>query len=189
MIDSFERMIHIIISNSIGAIRFSEKDAEFNYFRVILSVLDPYIRKYKNVAYYRLTDKDKSIVLAKIIKSMNVNGVPVTTFFSDVIKSLNDLSNFEKNQMFIEFLAKEIFGCYDKNRNNNGEIYKTPYLFYINMDGEKDYFEPEKPSKLFIKLNKSKGQEADKLAIYDHFLDLKRKERFGVLSTQRVVTT
>ena len=41
---------------------------------------------------------------------------------------------------FCELMAKDIFGCFDKNRDDgNGGFYKTDRLYCVNNDGERDY--------------------------------------------------
>ena len=49
---------------------------------MFLKTFAPYIEEYKNVPYERLTEKDQSVALARIIKKLYCNGVLVTEFFS-----------------------------------------------------------------------------------------------------------
>lgn len=172
----------MVIDNTCAIIKYSRPGVEFQYLKLFVQALEGYILEYKNVDYDKLTDKDKSIALARIIKAMEVNGRPVTDFFKKVLAKWEDKENFEKNQLFAEFMAKEIFGCYDKNRDSNGEFYKSPYLFCILKNNKKDYFEPEKPSALEININKLKGKTTEKIALYDYFSKMKRQEQSGILT-------
>ncbi len=171
------------INSDCAFIKFAKVGVDFQYFKLFLQTVEPYILEYKNVEYDKLTDKDKSIVLAKIIKSMYVNGRPVTEFFRTTIDKWNDKENFEKNQLFVEFMAREIFGCYDKSRDEYNSFYQTPYLFYIEKsNGTKDYFEPKKVSGLEMKLNKLKGKSSLEAEWYEYYLKLRNMEKHGTLS-------
>ena len=106
----------MIISLSNPIIAYSKKGDDFKYERLFIQTVRKYIIEHKNTEYDRLTDKDKSIVLARLIKNMYVNGVPVVEFFKEQIAEWSDKDNFEKNKLVIEMISSEIFGCYDKNR-------------------------------------------------------------------------
>ncbi len=102
---------------------------------------------------------------------MEVNGYPVTVFFQNVLKKWDDKENFKKNQLFAEFLAKEIFACYDVNRGEGFEFYKSEFLIYIRNNTQCDYFEPPKPSLIESKFNKN----TVKVKLYEFFTDMKKK--------------
>lgn len=173
----------MIINSDCAFIKFAKAGVDFQYLKLFLQTVEPYILEYKNVEYDKLTDKDKSIVLARIIKSMYVNGHPVTEFFRSTIDKWEGKDNFEKNQLFVEFMAKEIFGCYDKSRNEHNSFYKSPYLFYIEKStGGKDYFEPKKVSGLELKLNKIKGKSSLESEWYEYYLKLRNDEKRGTLA-------
>lgn len=173
----------MIINPDCAIIKYSKVGVDFQYFRLFIQTVEPYILDYKNVEYDKLTDKDKSIILARIIKSMEVNGRPVTEFFKSTLEKWKDKENFDKNQLFVEFMAKEIFGCYDQNRKNGNSLYKSPYLFYIVApDGSKDYFEPIKPSTFEMKINKLKGKTTSEMEWYEHYEKLRRMEKHGTLA-------
>ena len=172
----------MVIDNTCAIIKYSRPGVEFQYLKLFIQTLEEYILEYKNVDYDKLTDKDKSVALARIIKAMEVNGRPVIEFFKQILAKWEDKDNFEKNQLFVEFMAKEIFGCYDKNREENGEFYKSTYLFCILKNNKKEYFEPVKPSALEININKLKGKTTEKIDLYDYYSRMKRKEQSGILS-------
>ena len=174
------------VNQDCAIIKYAGPDTEFKYFKLFIQTVEPYILDYKNVEYDKLTDKDKSVSLARIIKSMEVNGQPVTVFFADILKKWEEKDNFEKNQLFVEFMAKEIFGCYDKARAINDKFYKSPYIFSIVTDGEKDYFEPKKPSLFDVKINKIKGKTTEEIEMYEYFLKLKQQEKRGMLLRYRM---
>ena len=170
----------MIVNTDSAIIKYSRQGIDFHYLKLFIQTTEKYILEYKNVEYDKLTDKDKSVALARIIKSMEVNGKPVTVFFADVLKKWEDKENFEKNQLFVDFMAQEIFGCYDRNRDRHGEFYETPYLFYIIKDGKRDYFEPPKPSKA---LGIFRSGSSDEAKLHEYFEKLKRQEARGTLPT------
>ena len=172
----------MIINSDCAIIKYSKIGVDFQYFKVFIQTVESYILGYKNVDYDKLTDKDKSIILARIIKSMEVNGRPVTEFFKLTLDKWQDKENFEKNQLFVEFMAKEIFGCYDKNRTKDGSFYKSPYLFYIVLsDNSKDYFEPKKLSAIEMKINKLKGKTTPEMEWYEYYAKMRNMEKHGTL--------
>ena len=161
----------MVVNTECAIIKFARVGSDFQYLRLFIQTVEKYILEYKNVEYDKLTDKDKSIVLARIIKSMEVNGYPVTVFFEDVLKKWADKENFEKNQLFAEFMAQEIFASYDVNKGENLEFFKSEFLFYIRNNMSCDYFEPEKPSLMESKFNKNTA----KVKQYEYFVEMKKK--------------
>lgn len=174
----------MIISMSNPIIAYSEKGTDFKYERLFLQVMKPYILEFKNAEYDKLTDKDKSVALARIIKSMSVNGVPVTDFFKEQIAEWSDKENFEKNRLVILMIAKEIFGCYDRNcMNSDGDFYKSPYLFSIsNSIGNDEYFEPEKSGGFKNKFGKLFGKKDSTDDYYSYFLFMRKQLAEGKLT-------
>ncbi len=164
-------------------IKYSAKGVDFQYERLFIQTVNKYILMYKNAEYEKLTDKDKSIALARVIKMMEVNFVPVTQFFAEDLAKWSDKENFEKNLLFINLMSREIFGCYDKNRlDKNGDFYRSPYLFCVVCDGEKDYFEPPKPTSLQLKMNSLTGKNSELIEYYNVYMTLKQKEAARTLS-------
>lgn len=73
-------------------------------------------------------------------KKMEVNDVPVQQFFHEELEKWSEHTNYEKILRLCELMAKDIFGCFDKNRDDgNGGFYKTDRLYCVNNDGERDY--------------------------------------------------
>lgn len=169
----------VVVNTDCAIIKYARVGTEFQYFKLFLQTVSEYIIQYKNVEYDKLTDKDKSVVLARIIKSMEVNGYPVTTFFEKVLAKWKDKENFEKNQLFVEFMAKEIFSCYDKNKGEDTEFFQSEFLFYIVKGRERDYFEPPKPSLMESKFSKN----TPKVKLYEYFLNMKKRNDAGLLTS------
>ena len=72
---------------------------------------------------------------------MEVNGVPVQQFFKDDLDSWTNLPNEKRVNNLIELMAKDIFCCFDKNRDlPNGDFCRVDRLYCVNNDGERDYF-------------------------------------------------
>ena len=121
-------------------IKYSEKGKDFAYDRLFYATLDKYIREYKNVRLGDLTEKDASICLARIIRKMEVNNVPVQQFFKDDLDSWDDLSNHQRVRKMCELIAKDIFCCFDKNRYDaDGNFARVDRIYCIKNDGERDY--------------------------------------------------
>jgi hypothetical protein len=171
----------MIVSLSNPIIAYSEKGVDFKYERLFLQLMKQYIFDFKNADYEKLTDKDKSIALARIIKAMVINGIPATEFFREQIDQWSDKENFEKNRLVIDLMAREIFGCYDKNRfTADGDFYKSPYIFAIMVPSGFDYFEPEKPAGMKNKLGKMFGKKdlsEEYYSYYNHMKKLLEKGR------------
>ena len=178
----------MIISNDLPVIKYAKRKIDFQYFRLFLTVTEPYIVEYKNVAFENLTEKDQSIALARIIKRMQVNGIAVTEFFKDYLAAINDRDNYIKNCMFVEFMAREIFGCYDLNRYLNGQFYKSPYLFCVVNGNKKDYFEVEKPKGEFKKPYLIDNFTINFVEIYQYYQYLKKHDKLGTLVKTPIYT-
>ena len=177
----------MIIDNNLAIIKYSREGVEFQYLKLFIQTVREYIIAYKNVEYDKLTDKDKSIALARIIKAMEVNGQPVTVFFKEVLKQWEDKDNFEKNKLFIEYMAKEIFACYDKNISKNGDFYKSRYLFTIIKKNKREYFEPARLSSMEVKMRMLRGKSLEENGIYEYYLLLRRQEKYGTLPKVKII--
>ena len=129
------------INTDNAIIKFSEKGKPFPYDKIFYETANKYILEYKNARIEKLTEKDASICLARIIRKMEVNGVPVQQFFKDDLDSWTDLPNEKRVNNLIELMAKDIFCCFDKNRDlPNGDFCRVDRLYCVNNDGERDYF-------------------------------------------------
>ena len=114
-------------------IKFSGKGKPFQYDKLLYATLNEYILDYKNARLDKLTDQDASICLARIIRKMEVNDVPVQQFFHEELEKWSEHTNYEKILRLCELMAKDIFGCFDKNRDDgNGGFYKTDRLYCVN---------------------------------------------------------
>ena len=67
-------------------IKFSGKGKPFQYDKLLYATLNEYILDYKNARLDKLTDQDASICLARIIRKMEVNDVPVQQFFHEELE-------------------------------------------------------------------------------------------------------
>ena len=129
------------INTENAIIKFSEKGKPFPYDKIFYETANKYILEYKNARIDKLTEKDASICLARIIRKMEVNGVPVQQFFKDDLDSWTNLPNEKRVNNLIELMAKDIFCCFDKNRDlPNGDFCRVDRLYCVNNDGERDYF-------------------------------------------------
>ena len=68
-------------------IKYSDIGKEFPYDKMFYSTVNDYIMEYKNARLDKLTDHDASVCLARIIRRMEVNGVPVQTYFKEELDS------------------------------------------------------------------------------------------------------
>lgn len=129
------------INTDNAIIKFSEKGKPFPYDKIFYETANKYILEYKNARIDKLTEKDASICLARIIRKMEVNGVPVQQFFKDDLDSWTNLPNEKRVNNLIELMAKDIFCCFDKNRDlPNGDFCRVDRLYCVNNDGERDFF-------------------------------------------------
>ena len=129
------------INTDNAIIKFSSKGKPFPYDKIFYETANKYILEYKNARIEKLTEKDASICLARIIRKMEVNDVPVQQFFKEELDSWTNLSNEKRVNNLIELMAKDIFCCFDKNRDlPNGDFCRVDRLYCVNNDGERDYF-------------------------------------------------
>jgi hypothetical protein len=104
--------------------------------------------EYKNARLDKLTDKDASICLARIIRKMEVNDVPVQTFFSEELESWSDCSNYSKILRLCDLMSRDMFCCFDKNRYDEyGNFAKVDRIYCVNNDGVRDYITLEEYEK------------------------------------------
>ena len=128
------------INTDNAIIKFSSKGKPFPYDKIFYETVNKYIMEYKNARLDKLTEKDASICLARIIRKMEVNDVPVQQFFKEELDSWTNLSNYQRVNNLIELMAKDIFGCFDKNRDlPNGNFCRVDRIYCVNNDGERDY--------------------------------------------------
>ena len=74
-------------------IKFSGKGKPFQYDKLLYATLNEYILDYKNARLDKLTDQDASICLARIIRKMEVNDVPVQQFFHEELEKWSEHTN------------------------------------------------------------------------------------------------
>ena len=129
------------INTENAIVKFSAKGKPFPYDKLFYETVNKYILEYKNARIDKLTEKDVSICLARIIRKMEVNGVPVQQFFKEELDSWTDQSNYQRVMNLIDLMAKDIFCCFDKNRDlPDGSFCRVDRLYCINTDGERDFF-------------------------------------------------
>ncbi|MBQ8377893.1 MAG: hypothetical protein IJX42_02035 [Oscillospiraceae bacterium] len=166
--------MNINIENPI--ISYSEKGKPFQYDKLLVKTLAEYIEEYKNVPYERLTDKDKNVALARIIKKTECNGVPLRDFFAKEFEKWDELENADKINAVLDVMAKDIFGCFDKNMDKDGEFKKVDRLYCINNEGKNDYIMyAEKDKKSLF------GKPKPKSALHEYFADLLDRFQKGML--------
>lgn len=157
-------------------ISYSEKGKPFQYDKLLIKTLASYIEEYKNVPYERLTDKDKSVALARIIKKMECNGVAVRDFFAEEFKKWDELENADKINALLDVVAHDIFCCFDKNLEVDGEFKKVNRIYCINNNEKRDYFAYiEKDKKTLF------GKSKPKSPYHIYFADLIDKCQKGML--------
>ena len=139
-------------------ISYAQKGKPFLYEKLFLKTFSEYIEEYKNVVYERLTEKDQSVALARIIKKLYCNGVLVTEFFAKEMAAWEGLENSEKIHNLLDIVSKDIFCCFDRNLDDeDGEFRRSRRFYYIEENGKRDYVmctEVEKKG-LFSKKTKS----------------------------------
>ena len=158
-------------------IKYAEKGKPFNYEKLFLNTVADYIFEYKGTIYEKLTDKDKSISLARIIKKMEVNGVPVQDFFRADIDAWNEKGDsFQTVLNLVNLMAQDIFCCFDKNVRTEQGFKKVNRLYAINNEGTLDYY-------IYVDSDKkglfSKKKDPSPIALY--FADLKDRCEKGLL--------
>lgn len=128
------------INTDNAIIKFSSKGKPFPYDKLFYETVNKYIMEYKNARLEKLTEKDASICLARIIRKMEVNDVPVQQFFKEELDSWKDESNYQRVLNLVDLMAKDMFCCFDKNRDYaNGDFCRVDRLYCVNNDGERDY--------------------------------------------------
>ncbi|WP_028505521.1 hypothetical protein [Ruminococcus sp. FC2018] len=128
------------INTDNAIVKFSAKGKPFPYDKLFYETVNKYILEYKNARLDKLTEKDASICLARIIRKMEVNDVPVQQFFKQELDSWIDESNYQRVLKLVDLMAKDIFCCFDKNRDlPNGDFCRTDRIYCVNNDGERDY--------------------------------------------------
>lgn len=156
-------------------IKFSEAGKNFPYDKLFYATLNDYILEYKNARLDKLTDQDASICLARIIRKMEVNNVPVQQFFKEELDAWSDVSNYTRVLRLCDLMARDMFCCFDKNRyDDDGNFARVDRLYCVNNDGERDYITLEEYEKkgLFKKVLTPESE---------YFKELERKNAAGLL--------
>ena len=147
----------------------------FPYDKLFYATLNKYILEYKNARLDKLTDHDASVCLARIIRKMEVNDVPVQQFFKEELDAWSDVSNYTRVLRLCDLMARDIFCCFDKNRyDENGDFARVDRIYCVNNDGERDYITLEEyvRSGLFKKVLTPESE---------YFQDLMERNRRGLL--------
>lgn len=168
----------MLINKEDPIISYSRKGVEFQYEKILLKTLSKYIKEYKNCSFDRLTEKDQSIALARIIKKMECNGVPVLEFFQKELTSWDGLENSQRIANLLEIVTVDIFSCFDKNKETEESFWKGSRIYCINNDGEKDYIAYRDPKKRGLFSRKKEKSEHHK-----YFADLIQRSEAGELAT------
>lgn len=163
------------INTDNAIIKFSEAGKEFPYDKMFYATVNDYIMEYKNARLDKLTDNDASVCLARIIRRMEVNGVPVQQFFKEELDSWSDVSNYTRVLRLCDLMARDIFCCFDRNRDDeNGDFARVDRLYCVNTDGNRDFFTLDQYCKsgLFKKVRTPRSE---------YFKDLERRYEAGEL--------
>lgn len=157
-------------------IKFSEAGKNFPYDKLFYATLNDYILEYKNARLDKLTDQDASICLARIIRKMEVNHVPVQQFFKEELEAWSDVSNYTRVLRLCDLMARDMFCCFDKNRyDEDGNFARVDRIYCVNNDGERDYITLEEYEKKGLFKKKELTPESK------YFKDLERKNSVGLL--------
>ncbi|MBO5448756.1 MAG: hypothetical protein J5994_05465 [Ruminococcus sp.] len=163
------------INTDNAIIKFSDVGKNFPYDKLFYATLNKYILEYKNARLDKLTDHDASVCLARIIRKMEVNDVPVQQFFKEELDAWSDVSNYTRVLRLCDLMARDIFCCFDKNRyDENGDFARVDRIYCVNNDGERDYITLEEyvRSGLFKKVLTPESE---------YFQDLMERNRRGLL--------
>jgi len=163
------------INTDNAIIKFSDVGKNFPYDKLFYATLNKYILEYKNARLDKLTDHDASVCLARIIRKMEVNDVPVQQFFKKELDEWSDVSNYTRVLRLCDLMARDIFCCFDKNRyDENGNFARVDRIYCVNNDGERDYITLEEyvRSGLFKKVLTPESE---------YFQDLMERNRKGLL--------
>lgn len=160
-------------------IKYAQKGNPFNYEKLFISTVSDYIFEYKNAAYEKLTDKDKSVSLARIIKKMEVNGVPVQEFFSAELEEWREKcdDSFQVVLNLVNTMSRDIFCCFDPNKRTEQGHMRTDRVYAINNDGTLDYiiYQDEEKKGLF------KRKSAEPSTAHKYFAELLEMCQKGML--------
>lgn len=163
------------INTDNAIIKYSDKGKEFPYDKLFYATVNDYIMEYKNARLDKLTDNDASICLARIIRRMEVNGVPVQQFFKEELDSWSDAANYTRVLRLCDLMARDIFCCFDKNRyDENGNFARVDRYYCINTDGKRDFFTLDEKVKSGL-FKKERSPESE------YFKDLERRYEAGLL--------
>lgn len=138
------------------AITYSDKGKPFSYEKLFLKTVSEYIEEYKNIPYEKLTEKDQSVALARIFKRMECNGIPLKDYFAKEFEKWENLENNVKISKLMLMISKDIFCCFDKNLEVDGEFARGTRIYCVVNEGKRDYIAYQDPVKkgLFAKKNK-----------------------------------
>lgn len=158
-------------------IAYAEAGKPFQYEKLFLKAVAEYIEEYKNVPYKRLTEKDQSIALAKIIKKMECNGVALRDFFAKEFEEWDKLENSEKIMKVIETVSRDMFCCFDRNLDNGEYFKRSTRIYCINNGDKRDYF-------AYLEKDKKRlfGKSKPKSVYHTYFADLIEKSQLGLLA-------
>lgn len=166
--------MNINIDNPI--IKYAAVGKDFLYDKLFYSTVNKYILEYKNAPLDKLTDHDASICLARIIRKMEVNGVPVQTFFKDELDEWTGAANYTRVLRLCNLMARDIFCCFDKNRDDaNGNFAKVDRLYCVNNDGVRDFIVLDEFFKSGILSKKQRTLRSE------YFYDLMKRYEAGLL--------
>lgn len=158
-------------------VTYSRKGVEFRYNKIFIKTLNKYIEEYKNCSFDRLTEKDQSIALARIIKKLECNGVLVSEFFKTELTSWDGLENSQRIANLLGIVTVDIFGCFDKNKMTEDGFYRSNRIYCVNDGGRLDYIMYKDPVK--------KGffsKKKEKTEYHKYFEDLMSRFEAGQLA-------
>ena len=165
----------MIINVDNPIIKYAENGKPFQSDRLFYATVNKYILEYKNARLEKLTEKDVSICLARIIKKMEVNNVPVQKFFKEELDSWTGLSNHTRVLKMCDLIAKDIFACFDPNMDDNdGNFHKVDRIYCVNENGARDYITCDATEKVGLFKRVPIPQT-------EYFSDLMEKNRRGEL--------
>jgi hypothetical protein len=156
-------------------IKYAQEGKDFQYDKIFYATVNDYIMEYKNARLDKLTDHDASVCLARIIRRMEVNGVPVQQFFKEELDDWTDVSNYTRVLRLCDLMARDIFCCFDKNRyDENGNFDRVNRYYCVNTDGNRDFFTLEQYQKSG-RFKKVRTPESE------YFKDLESRYEAGLL--------
>ena len=160
------------INTDNAIIKYSDKGKPFPYVKLFNETIESYILEFKNVRLEKLTEEDAARCLARIFKKMEVNGVPVLTFFKEDLDNWAKLDQYHKTQNLAELIAKDIFCCFDRNLDEGDHFKRIDRLYCIvGENGKRDFIMYEEP--------KSKGlfgkKSGEFTPVAKYFADLKNQ--------------